>query len=137
MTIAAYALLDAEGRVANIVKADEAWAPPDGLTKHLATDGCRMGGRWAGEGWEPAPVPEPPVPESVSRFQARAALTNAGLIEDVEAAVAASDALTKLAWADALAFERASSTIAMLAGALGLTDTQVDDLFRAAAEIRA
>lgn len=78
-----------------------------------------------------------PVPSSVSRFQARAALREAGLLEPIEAAVAAADDLTREAWASAIAFERMSPTIAALAAALGLSSTQVDDLFRRAATIRA
>lgn len=77
------------------------------------------------------------VPASVSAFQARAALFAAGLLDDVEAAVAAADRLTRIAWESAQAFERGSPTIATLAAALGLSDEQLDDLFRAAAEIRA
>ncbi len=78
-----------------------------------------------------------PVPSSVSRFQARAALREAGLLEPIEAAVAAADDLTREAWASAIAFERMSPTIATLAAALGLSSAQVDDLFRRAAMIRA
>lgn len=72
-----------------------------------------------------------------SRFQARAALHIAGLLPQVEAAVAAADPLVQIAWADATEFQRASPTIAALAVAVGLTDTQVDDLFRAAMQITA
>lgn len=86
-------------------------------------------------------VPEPPtfvapVPASVSRFQARTALHLAGLLAPVEAAIAASgDVVAQLAWAYAAAFERGSPTVAAMAGALNLTDAQIDDLFRSAAGI--
>jgi hypothetical protein len=73
----------------------------------------------------------------VSRFQARAALFNAGLLAGVEAAVAAADPFTQIAWADAQEFRRMSMTIAALSAAVGLTDEQLDDLFRAAALIEA
>lgn len=73
----------------------------------------------------------------VSRFQARAALLAAGLLPQVEAAVAAADPVTQMAWADAIEFRRNSPTIAALASAIGLTDTQLDDLFTAAAQIQA
>lgn len=72
-----------------------------------------------------------------SRFQARAALHAAGLLASVEAAVAQADEFTKIAWADAVEFRRNSPTIAGLAGAVGMTDTQIDDLFRAAMQIEA
>lgn len=72
-----------------------------------------------------------------SRFQARAALHAAGLLASVEAAVAQADEFTKIAWADAVEFRRNSPTIAGLAGAVGMTDTQIDDLFRAAMQVEA
>ncbi len=74
---------------------------------------------------------------TVTRFQARAALHQAGLLDTVEAAVAGGDTITKLAWADALNFERNSPTIAALASAISLTPEQIDDLFRTAAVITA
>lgn len=88
----------------------------------------------------PPPPPAPPViPQSVSRFQARAALLLAGLLDDVEALMTAPDtpALAKLAWADAQEFERQSPTIAALAGAVGLTEQDIDALFVTAAGIKA
>lgn len=79
-----------------------------------------------------------PVPTTVTRFQARAALLGAGLLPQVEAAVAASgDAFLQLAWAEATTFSRASPTVAALAGALGLDGAALDDLFRAAGAIEA
>lgn len=89
----------------------------------------------------PASPPEPTdptgVPASVTRFQARAALFAAGLLDDVEATIAGADRFVQIAWADAASFERGSPTIAALATALGLSDQQLDDLFRAAAKIAA
>jgi len=72
-----------------------------------------------------------------SRFQAKAALAAAGLLDDAEAAVAAADATAQLAWAEAIEFRRNSPTIAALATAVGLKDEQIDDLFRAAMQIEA
>jgi hypothetical protein len=73
----------------------------------------------------------------VSRFQARAALFNAGLLAGIEAAVAAADPFTQIAWADATEFRRNSPTIAALAAALELPDETLDQLFRDAAQIAA
>lgn len=103
----------------------------------------------AGEFGQIAPPPAEPSAEEllqqeregmvVSRFQARAALYQAGLLEQVEAVMAdpATDMLAVLAWQDAQEFRRLSSTINALQPALGLTDTQLDDLFRQAATIEA
>lgn len=73
----------------------------------------------------------------VSRFQARAALFAAGKLAAVEAVVAATGGMAAIAWADASEFRRDSPTIAALAGAAGLTDTDLDALFQAAAQITA
>jgi len=87
------------------------------------------------------PMPDPIIAEraamTVSRFQALAALLNAGLLSQVNAALADAGPLAQLAWAEATEFRRNSPTIAGLAVGLGLNDTQVDDLFRAAALITA
>jgi hypothetical protein len=70
-----------------------------------------------------------------SRFQVRAALLLAGLLDQVEAAVAQADPLTRMAWAEAVEFRRNSPTIARLAEGLGLDAKTLDDLFAAALQI--
>lgn len=80
-----------------------------------------------------------PVPEAVTRFQARAALAQAGLLDSVNAMMDQPDTpvIVKLAWADALEFRRHSPTVLALADALGLNASQLDALFIAAAQIEA
>lgn len=74
----------------------------------------------------------------VSRFQARAALYMAGLLELVETAIANSgDRLMQIAWADAQTFERGSPTVARVAAAINLKPAQIDELFAVASEITA
>lgn len=86
-----------------------------------------------------APVVTTAVPAVVSRFQARAALHMAGLLDDVEAMMAAPETpvLAKLAWADAQEFKRTSPSLLGISGALALTDARLDDLFTTAAGIEA
>lgn len=91
---------------------------------------------------EVAVLTAPPVagvPQSVTRFQALAALHLAGHLPAVEAIMAAPeiDMVAKLAWANALSFERSSPLLNGLAGTLGLTSQDLDDLFTAAAGIAA
>ncbi len=69
----------------------------------------------------------------VSRLQAKIAMMQAGVLADVETAVAAADPAVQMAWADAIEFRRFSPTILAMSAQIGLTDTQLDDLFRAAA----
>lgn len=83
---------------------------------------------------EPQPDPVPPV---ISRFQARAALMDAGLLAEAELAIADAGPLAQLAWAEATEWHRNSPTIAAIGAELGLTDAQMDDLFRAAVLIAA
>jgi hypothetical protein len=79
-----------------------------------------------------------PVPQTITRFQALAALHNAGLLTQVQAAVTAStDPLVGLAWNNAQAFDRNSTMLASLATALNITQTQLDNLFIAGAGISA
>ena len=84
--------------------------------------------------WVAGPTP---VPASVTRFQALAALSNAGLLTQAQAAVNAAGGLTLLAWDNAQSFDRTSPTMTTLATALNLTSAQVDALFIVAAKIQA
>ena len=79
------------------------------------------------------------VPQAVSRFQARMALRAAGMFDAVEAMMADPEAPIAAveAWQTAQEFRRLSPTISAMAQALGLTDEQLDDLFRAAGKIEA
>lgn len=98
---------------------------------------------WNGSDW----VYMPPDPAELleqeragmvcSRFQAKAALHAAGLLNQVEAALSEDDAFAQLAWAEASEFRRTSPTMLSLAESLGMTDEQLDDLFRAAMAIEA
>lgn len=89
--------------------------------------------------WEAARTESARLAVSVSRFQARAALHLAGMLETVEAMMAAPEtpALAKLAWADAQEFKRNSPTVLSLSASLGLTEAQLDALFTTAAGIDA
>ena len=75
----------------------------------------------------------------VTPFQGRVALSNANLLTQVEALIAdpAVDANTKIAWEYAIEWKRNSPMITNLMAALSISDTQADDLFKAAAQITA
>jgi len=76
---------------------------------------------------------------SVSRFQARAALLKAGLLDQVQVVMndPNTDPLVKLAWQDAQEFNRLSPTIIKIASSLKLSDDQLDTLFDQAGDITA
>ena len=100
--------------------------------------GGSVGDLWDGETVTQAPVMSP-VPEVVSKFQAKASLLSAGHLGTVETIMAdpATPALARLAWTEAQEFRRDSPTVAMMSAALSLTSEQVDDLFRYAEKVLA
>ncbi len=76
------------------------------------------------------------VPNEVSRFQAKAALAISGKLEAVELVVKNSgNVVLQLAWAEATVFKRDSPSILALAGAVGLTEEDLDTLFVEASNI--
>ena len=81
----------------------------------------------------------PPVPAKtvavVSMRQARLALNAAGLLDAVEAAVASSTKDVQIEWEFSSELRRDWPTLVLLAGALGLTDAQLDALFIQAATL--
>jgi len=95
------------------------------------------GQRWDGEAlvpYEPPPA-APVVPAAVTARQARLALHAAGLLDQVEAAVAAAGGATQIEWEYATTIECASPLLAAISGGLGLTAEQVDALFSQAATL--
>lgn len=82
-------------------------------------------------------APPTPVPNRVSAAQGGIALINAGLMDAVQTAVDAIDtpATVKWAWTRAQDWERNSQALAYLANKAGITSSQMDQLFIAAAQI--
>jgi len=85
---------------------------------------------------DPIPPVEPPPPPvtvnamtTVTPRQARLALNAAGLLTQVNAAIAAADQPTQITWEFASFIARDDALITTLSAALGLTSTQVDGLF--------
>jgi hypothetical protein len=83
------------------------------------------------------PPPPPPVPAEIQMWQARAILSRAGLLTNVNAAVAAStNEEVKIAWEYAPNVVRKSNFVLAMAGALGLDDATLDTLFIEGAKIK-
>lgn len=86
----------------------------------------------------PAPVVVP-VPAAVTMRQARLVMHSAGLLGPVSAAIAAMPEPAKTAatieWEYSNELQRDHALVTALGAALGLTSSQVDDLFRAAAAL--
>ena len=76
-----------------------------------------------------------PVPQQVTMRQARLALLNAGLLDDVEVVVAAAGREAQLEWEYAAVVDRSNQAVAAVQQQEALTDAQIDDLFRKAAKL--
>lgn len=126
-------------QVVNVIEAQPGFELPGFLL--VPTDTAGPGWSYV-EGEFVPPEPEPdPVPQSVSRAQGKAALIQAGLWSAVVAYVDAmtdptEKALAEVALNDTTEWLRTSPFLNAAATALGLTETQLDDLFRTAATIQ-
>ena len=76
-----------------------------------------------------------PVPQQVTMRQARLALLKAGLLDYAEAAIASAGREAQLEWEYASAVERSNPVIAVVQQQQGVTNEQIDDLFREAAKL--
>ena len=96
---------------------------------------------WLDQGneWQPMPVEPEPVPQSITARQARLALLSIGKLGDVDTAIAGMPSPQKeqaqIEWEYATAIERQHEFVGNLGAALGLTDSQVDDLFKAGSQL--
>lgn len=118
----------------------------DGLTLVPVGEPIPADGDVIGQTIDPDALTPPvvPVPVSVTRFQARAALAmtvrdGVNLFEAIEnfmVSLPVTD-VRRRAWEDAQAFERSSLTLSEMSLAFGLSDADLDDLFRLADTIRA
>ena len=82
------------------------------------------------------PPPDPvPVPQIITIRQAKLALLAAGLLDDVDTAVAAAPRAVQIEWEYAAEVHRSWPTLAAVQVIIGLTDEQVDNLFIAGAAL--
>lgn len=97
-------------------------------------DEVQLGWIKQGDQFVAPPAPEAIVPQIVSRAQFKLALLDLGLLDDVDALVAASnDPALQINWADRQEVERNHPLVIATAAALGKTDAEIDALFVLAA----
>jgi len=134
--MARFAIIDA-GRVTNVVEAEADFAEQQGW---VPAGDSNIGDLWDGENFTPAPPAPPVVPAAVTMRQARLALLGAGLLDDVDTAIAAiPDETTRRAaqieWEFSNEVQRNNSFTALLGAGLGLGHEQIDQLFIQAAAL--
>ena len=76
-----------------------------------------------------------PVPQQVTMRQARLELLRRALLDDVEAVITAAGHEAQIQWEYASVVERSNPVIAIVQQQHGMTDAQIDDLFRDAAKL--
>jgi len=115
--------------------ADNAFIPADPANSDYAE---YLG--WLAEGNTPEPVPTPTPEEALAAERAamrcppaqmRLTLHRMDLLAQVQA-IADADPEARIVWEYATVIERTSPLIDALGGPNGFTDTQIDDIFRAA-----
>lgn len=96
-------------------------------------------------GWEEQlvwPIPSnsgPVIPASITQRQARIAMLDAGILDDVETAIASMTGVegkkAQIAWEWASEIRRDDPLLISIAGCLGLNSEQIDQLFLEASKI--
>lgn len=123
-----------DGIVVNLVDATAEFAAPHGW---IPAGKARMGDAWDGKTFK---SPPPPVPFAVSARQAKRALLEAGLLDDVQLAIDnIPDELERrrvqIDWDESTEFRRDWPTLAVLAAAMKLDGGALDALFMQAANL--
>lgn len=86
------------------------------------------GGHWW-QTWEVVPIP---VPSTITPRQVRLLLLQQGQLGEVETMISQQSEAVRITWEYALEFNRADPLLGQLAQELGITETQLDQFFRAA-----
>lgn len=82
-----------------------------------------------------APDAPAPVPQTVTKAQAKIALARAGLLDDAQALIEQADVEARIWWQDAQTFDRNHPLIEQIGAALGLDAEAINQLFRVAATV--
>jgi hypothetical protein len=126
-----YAIIE-NGVVANIAASESALAE-----NWIQSNTAKIGDTYSNGVFTTPPPAPAPVPESVTRRQAKQALLINGKLSLVQPAIdaipdPAQKAMIQIEWDDSQEFQRSRSTVIAIGTAIGLDSAQLDDLFRQA-----
>lgn len=88
-----------------------------------------------GELFTAPPTPPAVIPQTVTMRQARLALHNAGYLATVNAAISSAGAEAMIEWEYSSIVDRNKALVAQMQVVLGLTDTEIDELFVTASQL--
>lgn len=134
-----YAQIDKDGKVLTVIETDQDPETfPESMT-FVAGEG-KIGERWNGTAFVVDEAERRArIPRTVTMRQARLALLGAGLLPTVDAAVTAmpgaAGEAARIEWEYSGEVQRDKALVKGLSASLGLTETQLDDLFTAAAAL--
>uniref|UniRef100_E6VL45 Uncharacterized protein n=1 Tax=Rhodopseudomonas palustris (strain DX-1) TaxID=652103 RepID=E6VL45_RHOPX len=136
-----FALTDETGLIVNriILERPEDWDVPPGHslypegTEPLEIGGTVLGGVYTAPR-QPPSIPLAPV-ASVTPKQARLALLQAGLLDQVEAVIAAGSKADQITWEFATEIRRDDPLLVSIGSGLTLSSDQIDVLFKYAATL--
>lgn len=136
MNMPMYANLDSNNRAVNFISGD--------TFPEIAPEGCTVvelnqmnyGYGWLWNGTTLIDdVSVVIVPQSVTPRQVRLLLLSQGLLDQVEAMIAASDKATQITWEFATTFLRTDPLLQALGAQLNLTSEQIDQFFIEASQL--
>lgn len=133
-----YALVS-NGVVEGVYNGDDSWAAANPQAIALGNDPCGPGWLYTNGAFSPPPTPPTPVPVSVTMRQARLALLQQDLLDDVETAINAlpqpQQSAARIEWEYSNEVQRTNGFVEQIAPALGLTSQGLDELFILAATL--
>lgn len=126
-----------DGVVSNLADATAEYAASQGW---IPAGNARMGDLWDGKTFKAPPPPAPVVPAVVSARQAKRALLEAGLLDDVQLAIdniqdQKEQRRVQIDWDESTEFRRDWPTLAVLAAVMKLDEGTLDALFIEAATL--
>lgn len=127
-----YCIIDSNGNVLTVFANSQKPTNQNGYAE-ISVFGGQVGQQWNGIAFVSGNIP---VPQSVSVFQAKLALSNAGIYSSVDSYISSNGTESeKIAWQYQQTYNRQDQMLIAVMTAIGQTSAQIDALFVAAATL--